>query len=135
MTGCARALLVLLVLVGFCLRVLLLDSQSLWYDEGVTATITQRDPVELTRWTANDIQPPLYYYVVAGWGAWPDGVSGAALPIGVLWRAGDPAAWRFWRCGCTAGRSRLAGSAAEAVHPLLVYSRYKRRACIRCWCC
>ncbi len=64
------ALLCLLatILLAFALRLYRLESQSLWYDEGVTATLAQRDVVELTRWTARDIQPPLYYYVVAGWG-------------------------------------------------------------------
>ncbi len=61
-------LLLLTLLVAFALRVYRLDAQSLWYDEGVTATLAQRDLAELTAWTARDIQPPLYYYVVAGWG-------------------------------------------------------------------
>ncbi|HMN26835.1 MAG TPA: hypothetical protein PKE45_01680, partial [Caldilineaceae bacterium] len=50
------------------LRLYRLDAQSLWYDEAVTANLAQRPLAELTRWTANDIQPPLYYYLVAGWG-------------------------------------------------------------------
>jgi len=38
--------------------------------------VAQLDLTELTRWTANDIQPPLYYYVIAllgrlaGWSEW-----------------------------------------------------------------
>ena len=61
-------ILLSLILVAFGLRVYQLDAQSLWYDEGVTATLAQRDLTALTAWTARDIQPPLYYYVVAGWG-------------------------------------------------------------------
>ncbi|CAN5544917.1 hypothetical protein BH10CHL1_BH10CHL1_16350 [soil metagenome] len=57
-----------LILMAFALRLYKLDAQSLWYDEGVTADVAQRGIRELTQWTANDIQPPLYYYVVAGWG-------------------------------------------------------------------
>ncbi|HRW10111.1 MAG TPA: glycosyltransferase family 39 protein, partial [Caldilineaceae bacterium] len=64
----STTLLLALILAAFALRANHLDTQSLWYDEGVTATLTQRDLVELTTWTARDIQPPLYYYVVAGWG-------------------------------------------------------------------
>jgi hypothetical protein len=60
--------LTLLTLAAFALRLYLLDAQSLWYDEGVTAEIAHRGIAELTRWTADDIQPPLYYYVVALWG-------------------------------------------------------------------
>jgi mannosyltransferase len=65
-----RDLLALMVvsLAAFVLRTYRLDGQSLWYDEGVTATVAARGLVELTHWTAGDIQPPLYYYLVAGWG-------------------------------------------------------------------
>ena len=64
-----RALsLLVIILLAFGLRVYHLDAQSLWYDEGVTADVAQRSIGELTRWTANDIQPPLYYYTVAAWG-------------------------------------------------------------------
>lgn len=60
--------LILLTLAAFALRLYMLDGQSLWYDEGVTADIARRNFADLTRWTADDIQPPLYYYVVAFWG-------------------------------------------------------------------
>jgi len=63
-----RAFLLIVVLLGFALRLYTLDRQSLWYDEGVTAAVSQLDLRALTRWTAEDIQPPLYYYVVALWG-------------------------------------------------------------------
>ncbi|HEY66360.1 MAG TPA: hypothetical protein G4O02_17555 [Caldilineae bacterium] len=65
--GRARWILLALILVAWGLRLYRLDAQSLWYDEGVTAQVVQQGLVELTRWTANDIQPPLYYYIVAGW--------------------------------------------------------------------
>lgn len=56
-----------MLLLALALRVCALDTQSLWYDEAVTAQVAGRGIAELTRWTADDIQPPLYYYVVAGW--------------------------------------------------------------------
>ncbi len=62
----AAALLALLLL-AFALRVYALDAQSLWYDEAVTAQVAQQGLGELARWTADDIQPPLYYALVAGW--------------------------------------------------------------------
>ena len=122
MTSRARALLILLILAGFGLRVFLLDGQSFWYDEGVTATIAQRNLVELTRWTANDIQPPLYYYIVAGWGRiagwsewalrYPSAVFGVlAIPLlAVL-------ALRLARLRAAA----LLAALLAALHPLLVY--------------
>ena len=63
-----RLALLALVLVAFALRLHRLDAESFWYDEGVTAYVAGLNPVALTRWTAADIQPPLYYYVVAAWG-------------------------------------------------------------------
>jgi hypothetical protein len=132
MRGRARALLLLLILIGFALRLLWLDAQSLWYDEGVTAVIAQRDLVELTRWTANDIQPPLYYYLVAGWGrvaGWsewalrfPSAAFGAlAIPLlAVLARR----LLRLERAGVWAG---LLAALLAAVHPLLVYYAQEAR--------
>ncbi len=60
-------LLLALILAAWALRVHSLDVQSLWYDEGVTAQVARLGTRELARWTANDIQPPLYYLLVGGW--------------------------------------------------------------------
>jgi hypothetical protein len=126
MTHRARALLLLLVLIGFLLRLYRLDAQSLWYDEGVTAVIAQRDLAALTQWTANDIQPPLYYYLVAGWGrlaGWSE------------WALRFPSAWlgvlaiplmavlarRLLRPATVGTWAGLLAALLAAVHPLLVY--------------
>ncbi len=58
---------VLCLLLALSARVHALGRQSLWYDEAVTAQVAQQSLPELARWTANDIQPPLYYALVAGW--------------------------------------------------------------------
>ncbi|GAB4558735.1 MAG: hypothetical protein Kow0047_04070 [Anaerolineae bacterium] len=62
-----RWIVISLLVLGWAIRLYHLDAQSLWYDEGVTAQIAQKGLVELTRWTADDIQPPLYYYLIAAW--------------------------------------------------------------------
>lgn len=62
-----RVGLIALVLLACGLRLYRLDVQSLWYDEGVTARVARMPVRELVRWTADDIQPPLYYLLVAGW--------------------------------------------------------------------
>jgi uncharacterized membrane protein len=59
--------LVSMVLIGFALRVYRLAAQSLWYDEAVSWHLTQMSLPQLTVWTANDIQPPLYYYFLWFW--------------------------------------------------------------------
>ena len=56
-----------LVLLAFALRVYRLPAQSLWYDEGVSWYLTRMSLPALTLWTADDIQPPLYYYVLWPW--------------------------------------------------------------------
>ncbi len=86
-----------MLLLALALRVYRLDAQSLWYDEAVTAQVAGRGIAELTRWTADDIQPPLYYYVVAGWtrlagrSEWalrfPSACFGI-LTVPLLWAAG-----------------------------------------------
>ncbi|MGC8836827.1 MAG: glycosyltransferase family 39 protein [Anaerolineae bacterium] len=61
------AALLALCLLAFALRMYRLEAQSLWYDEGVTAYLATLSLPDLTAWTADDIQPPLYYYAVWGW--------------------------------------------------------------------
>ncbi|MGQ9585101.1 MAG: glycosyltransferase family 39 protein [Anaerolineae bacterium] len=56
-----------LCLLALALRLYRLDAQSLWYDEGVTAYLSTLSLPELTAWTADDIQPPFYYYLIWLW--------------------------------------------------------------------
>jgi 4-amino-4-deoxy-L-arabinose transferase-like glycosyltransferase len=56
-----------LILLAFALRVYRLPAQSLWYDEGVSWYLTRMSLPALTTWTADDIQPPLYYYLLWSW--------------------------------------------------------------------
>ncbi len=59
-----RRLLFILILIAFTLRLAWLGYQSLWYDEGVTWLLSRMPPIGLVRWTAADIQPPLYYTLI-----------------------------------------------------------------------
>lgn len=61
------SLLVLVLLLGFALRLYRLGYQSIWYDEGVSIHLAMKDLVALTRHTAGDIHPPLYYYLLHFW--------------------------------------------------------------------
>src|SRR5512145_2086406 len=56
--------LLAIILIALALRLTLLGEQSLWYDEGVTWLLAQMPPLALIRWTAADIQPPLYYLLL-----------------------------------------------------------------------
>jgi len=123
-----RLRLLAICLLAFGLATYRLDFQSLWYDEGVTAAVAQQGIAELTRWTAADIQPPLYYYVVAAWGraaGWSE------------WALRFPAAWfatliapllavltlRLSR----SPRAAVAAALLAALHPLLIYYAQEAR--------
>jgi mannosyltransferase len=99
--------MLVLIVLAFALRVYRLPAQSLWYDEGVSWYLTRMSWPALTVWTANDIQPPLYYYLLWLWvrlaGSseyalrFPSVLFGT-LTLPALWIAarrwlGQPAAW------------------------------------------
>lgn len=57
----------LVLLLALALRLHQLGAQSLWYDETVSAYLASQDLIALTRHTAGDIHPPLYYYLLHIW--------------------------------------------------------------------
>ena len=57
-----------ILLAAFALRLYRLGVASLWYDETVSMVLAQKDLLALTRHTAGDIHPPLYYYLLHFWG-------------------------------------------------------------------
>ncbi len=128
----AHIWLAAMLLLALGVRVYRLDAQSLWYDEAVTTQVSAQGIAELTRWTADDIQPPLYYYAVAGWtrlagrSEWalrfPSAFFGV-LTVALLWAA---ARRLFGRRG---GGRWAAGSAAllAALSPLHVYYAQEAR--------
>jgi 4-amino-4-deoxy-L-arabinose transferase-like glycosyltransferase len=56
-----------LILLGFALRVLRLDFQPLWWDEGYSVWFATHPLGQMVALTAQDIHPPLYYAVLHGW--------------------------------------------------------------------
>lgn len=120
--------LLVLTLLAWGLRLYRLDAQSLWYDEGVTATLAQRTLVDLTAWTAHDIQPPLYYYAVWGWGRLAGWSEWSLRFVSVWW--GVLAVPLLAVLAQRLTRSRAATVTAAllaAFHPLLVYYSQEAR--------
>ncbi len=64
----SRVWLWLLLPVALALRLYQLGVASLWYDETVSLYLARLDLLALTRHTAGDIHPPLYYYLLHYWG-------------------------------------------------------------------
>jgi len=116
-----------IVLAALGLRLLLLDGQSLWYDEGVSAYMTPRSFAEIAAATSVDIHPPLYYWLLSLW-AVPFGHGEIALR-GYSVLLGSLMVWCTWGLGRTlAGPAvGLAAGALLAISPLAVqYSQEVR---------
>ncbi|MEM4723700.1 MAG: glycosyltransferase family 39 protein [Candidatus Hadarchaeum sp.] len=60
-------LLISILLLALSLRLFRIEAQSLWNDEGTSVALAARDLGAITRGAANDIHPPLYYYVLHLW--------------------------------------------------------------------
>ncbi|MCS7041055.1 MAG: glycosyltransferase family 39 protein, partial [Caldilineales bacterium] len=120
-----RFSLMALVLLASALRLYHLDVQSLWYDEGVTAQVARMDIRALVRWTADDIQPPLYYLLVAGWLRIVEPWAGS-LAYTLRWLS---AAWGVLLVPLTAAlarrlwgrRAALWAAGVTATAPVMVY--------------
>jgi mannosyltransferase len=63
----ALSLLIAILLLAFGLRLYRIGAQSLWNDEGTSVALAARDLATITRGAANDIHPPLYYYLLHFW--------------------------------------------------------------------
>ena len=78
----------LLLLLAFGLRVLRLDFQPLWWDEGYSVWFATNPLGQMLSDTASDIHPPLYYLLLHGWialvGAFPEALRLFSVGIGVL---------------------------------------------------
>jgi mannosyltransferase len=60
-------LMVALLLVSWGLRVYRLGDKSVWWDEGLAAWAARQSPTEIARWTATDVHPPLYFWMLHFW--------------------------------------------------------------------
>ena len=110
--GAAVLFLALLTLFALGLRVLRVDFQPLWWDEGYSVWFATHPLGQMIALTAQDIHPPLYYALLHGWigllGAGPVALRLFSAAVGVL---AIPAIYlagrsllsrRITRC-CTAG--------------------------------
>ena len=66
-----HAALVLLTLLGFlaafAARAAWLGDQDLWWDEGLAIWAVRQPILQTTLWTASDVHPPLYFWLLWGW--------------------------------------------------------------------
>lgn len=62
-----RLLLLTFLLLAFALRVYSLDTQSLWWDEGISLHLATSAIPEIFADRLNNIHPPLYFVALKGW--------------------------------------------------------------------
>jgi uncharacterized membrane protein len=66
-TAATVLLIILILATAASLRFYNLDAQSLWADEGNSAAMAMRSLDEIATAAANDIHPPLYYWLLQLW--------------------------------------------------------------------
>ena len=64
-----RAMLLLAIAIFLSLTLTRLTASSIWFDEAYSAYLTRYNLADLTHYTAIDVHPPLYYYLLKGWTA------------------------------------------------------------------
>lgn len=62
-----NGMFMLVLWLALILRLYRIEAQSLWNDEGTSVALAARDLAAITRGAANDIHPPLYYYILHFW--------------------------------------------------------------------
>lgn len=123
----AAGLLLLILLLSLGLRFYRLGAQSLWNDEGTSVAVAQRSFATIARDAANDIHPPLYYWILSGWirlcGIGEAAVRSLSALLGVVLVALTYLLGRFV-AGCWTG---LAAALLAAIHPFqIVYAQETR---------
>ncbi len=53
-----------ILLAAFVLRIWLLGDQNVWWDEGLAIWAVRLSPIGMTLWTASDVHPPLYFWLL-----------------------------------------------------------------------
>src|SRR5687768_11437172 len=62
-----RVLLLLILLLGWALRLVALDRQDIWWDEARNIDVALRPLVQVATAPELDIHPPLYFWLLHGW--------------------------------------------------------------------
>ena len=87
-TQTTTLLLVVLLLASFGLRVYRLGDKSVWWDEGLAVWSARQSLTAIARWTAADVHPPLYFWMLHFWrlgsGDSESGLRLLSAVIGVL---------------------------------------------------
>lgn len=56
-----------ILLGAFALRIWLLGDQNVWWDEGLAIWAVRQSWIRMTLWTASDVHPPVYFWLLKAW--------------------------------------------------------------------
>jgi len=118
-----------IVVAGAALRFATLDTQSLWFDEAVTAQLMRMRFVDLLQAIpSSESTPPLYYVLAWFWAhVFGTGEAGLRSLPALLGSATIPIAWALGR-RLGGDRAALAAAALVAFNPLLVWFSQEARS-------
>ncbi|NOX63566.1 MAG: hypothetical protein GXP42_16710, partial [Chloroflexi bacterium] len=118
----AKALLLALILLGLLLRLIRLDFQPLWWDEGYSVWFAGQALPDMVRLTAEDIHPPFYYALLHGWSL-ALGLQPAALRLFsvLVSLAAIPLAYLLGRDLSGEDAVGLLAAALAAVNPFAIF--------------
>jgi hypothetical protein len=110
------------LLIGWAFRIIALQTQSLWYDEGYSAMMAGLPLAEIAYRAAQDFTPPGYYVLLKAWTAWA-GYSEFSLRflsamIGLLIVAGT---YRLGHCLFARREAGWLAAALLAVAPFAIW--------------
>lgn len=124
--------LVLVLLLATYLRFNLIESQSLWYDEGNSAKMIFRSTMEIVSASAADVHPPGYYLLLKAWSGMMGGSEFALRSLSAF--VGLVAVSGMYLIGKQIGNYMVGSLAAllGSVHPGLVYYSQEVRMYMVC---
>ena len=64
---CQRVAASLVALLAFAVRVIRLEDANIWWDEGLAVWLARMPVLDMMRWTAIDVHPPLYFGLLHYW--------------------------------------------------------------------
>jgi uncharacterized membrane protein len=121
-----RWLVLFILLLAFALRVYHLDTQSIWYDEGLSIQLAQQSPAQAIALSATTDHPPLHTLLLGAWlrvaGASDFAVRYLSVFCGVLVVALTYALGKRYD-----ERTGLIGAGLLAIAPLAVYYSQETR--------
>ena len=84
----SRLLLAIAIGAFLTLTLTRLTASSIWFDESYSAYLMRYDLPDITHYTAVDVHPPMYYYLLKGWallfGSTPAALRSFSVVLGVV---------------------------------------------------